>query len=128
MRLARGISCPQCQGHVTSTRTFRAGSLQNKATGAQCNSTTPTLHPMPVPVRTPSPAPLFPPLTVGEVDAARTSAWYDTFEDITFAASIVDIDGLGEREAFLEVGSAAVSELTPQWLHSDSIFMPEDDE
>ncbi|TXT08823.1 hypothetical protein VHUM_02951 [Vanrija humicola] len=70
---------------------------------------------MPVPVRTPSPAPLlFPPLTVGEVDAARTSAWYDTFEDITFTSTIVDIDALGEREAFLE------------WLHSDSIFMPED--
>ncbi|KAL1405873.1 hypothetical protein Q8F55_007552 [Vanrija albida] len=71
---------------------------------------------MPVPVRAPSPAPLFPPLTVGEVDAARTSAWYETFEDITFAASVVDIDALGEHDAFVE------------WLHSDSIFMPEDDE
>ncbi|KLT43776.1 D123-domain-containing protein [Cutaneotrichosporon oleaginosum] len=68
---------------------------------------------MPVPTST-TPPPLFPPLTRAEVDAARTSAWYDVFEDLTTPATIISVDALGERAAFLE------------WIESDSIFIPED--
>lgn len=68
---------------------------------------------MPVPTSTAEP-PLFPLLTVAEVDAARTSSWYETFEDLTTPATVISIDELGERAAFLE------------WLDSESIFIPED--
>ncbi|BEI85623.1 hypothetical protein CcaverHIS002_0510240 [Cutaneotrichosporon cavernicola] len=68
---------------------------------------------MPVPTST-APPPLFPTLTRSEVDAARTSAWYDTFEDLTTPATVINIDALDERAAFLE------------WIESDSIFIPED--
>lgn len=57
---------------------------------------------MPVPVNTADP-PLFPTLTRPEVDAARTSAWYETFEDLTIPSTVVSVDALGERKAFLEV-------------------------
>lgn len=68
---------------------------------------------MPVPTSTSSP-PLLPPLTRADIDAARTSAWYDTFEDLTTPATVISIDALGERPAFLE------------WIESESIFIPED--
>ncbi|GMK59696.1 hypothetical protein CspeluHIS016_0803020 [Cutaneotrichosporon spelunceum] len=68
---------------------------------------------MPVPTSTTTP-PLFPILTRSEVDSARTSAWYEIFEDLTTPATVISIDALGERAAFLE------------WIESDSIFIPED--
>ena len=58
---------------------------------------------MPVAIPTPTPLPLFPPMTRAQVEAARTSAWYPVFRRITLATTIIDLDSLGEREAFLEV-------------------------
>ncbi len=57
---------------------------------------------MPVPVTTTA-VPLFPPLTRMAVDAARTSSWHETFEDLTAPAVVIDLDTLGERDAFVEV-------------------------
>jgi hypothetical protein len=66
---------------------------------------------MPVPTSTTPPV-VFPTLTRAEVDAARTSAWYDTFEDLTTPATIISVDELGERAAFLEVSYAPLEKLT----------------
>ncbi|WVQ84406.1 hypothetical protein IAT38_006558 [Cryptococcus sp. DSM 104549] len=68
---------------------------------------------MPIPTPPPTDFPLFPTLTRAQIDAARTSAWYETFEDITAPATVIDLRELGEEEAFLE------------WLEADSIFLPE---
>lgn len=68
---------------------------------------------MPVPVPNSSPPPLFPELTRAKVNAALTSSWLETFEDLTAPTTIISIDDLGERDAFLK------------WLRSDSIFLPE---
>ncbi|OCF37012.1 cytoplasmic protein [Kwoniella heveanensis BCC8398] len=59
---------------------------------------------------------IFPILTREQIDAARTSEWIDTFEDISFESTIIDLAALGEEEAFL------------QWLEEDSIFLPEGSE
>ena len=58
---------------------------------------------MPIPTPTPSPIPLFPSLTREHIDGTRTSAWYLPFRSITIPSIIIDLDQLGEREAFLEV-------------------------
>jgi len=71
---------------------------------------------MPVPVPPSTPLPLFPPLTRAQVDGARTSAWHELFHDVTADAHIIDLQELGERDAFLE------------WIESDSIFLPEGSE
>ncbi|WVW85072.1 hypothetical protein I302_107108 [Kwoniella bestiolae CBS 10118] len=72
---------------------------------------------MPIPIPTSSEeAELFPTLTRAQIDSARTSAWYDTFEDITFDSTVIDLAGLGEEEEFLH------------WLEADSIFLPEGSE
>lgn len=63
---------------------------------------------MPVPVKTPEPVTVYPALKKANIDAARTSAWYDTFEDLTIPSTFVDIEALGEREAFLDVSEVAV--------------------
>lgn len=62
-----------------------------------------------MPVPTPSSSrfypepPLFPPLTVGQIEAARLSAWYDTFEDLTIPSTVIDLESIGEKDLFLEV-------------------------
>ncbi|KAL0240680.1 hypothetical protein I308_106479 [Cryptococcus tetragattii IND107] len=71
---------------------------------------------MPVPALLSQVYTLFPTLTREQIDAARTSAWYDTFADITFPAKFIDLKELGEEEEFL------------RWLESDSIFLPEGSE
>lgn len=62
---------------------------------------------MPVPTASssrPPPEPfLFPSLTVGEIDAARLSAWYDKFEDLTIPTTVIDLESIGEKELFLQV-------------------------
>lgn len=62
---------------------------------------------MPVPV--PTDAPIFPPLVRADVDAARTSSWLDTFEDLTFPTTVISIDDLGERDDFLAVSQPGCS-------------------
>lgn len=64
---------------------------------------------MPVPITASAPAPLFPPITKKSVDAARTSSWHEIFEDITAPAVVIDLEELGEREAFTEVSLPPVS-------------------
>lgn len=59
---------------------------------------------MPVSLPPEGPTSLLPPLTREQVDAARTSAWHERFEDITAPAVIINLDELGERDAFLKVG------------------------
>ena len=59
---------------------------------------------MPIAVPHPTSHPVFPSLTCADVDLARTSAWYPTFQHLTISSTIIDIDLLGEREAFFEVG------------------------
>ncbi|ORX37070.1 D123-domain-containing protein [Kockovaella imperatae] len=72
---------------------------------------------MPVPIRQVEHEPeVFPLLTRSEVDATRTSAWYETFEDLTIPSRIIDLETLGEEEAFRD------------WLNGDSIFLPQDSE
>ncbi|KAK8858893.1 hypothetical protein IAR55_003124 [Kwoniella newhampshirensis] len=71
---------------------------------------------MPIPTPPAISFDLFPTLTRAQIDAARTSAWYDTFEDLTFPAIVIDVASLGEDEAFIH------------WLESDSIFLPEGSE
>ncbi|OXG26247.1 cytoplasmic protein [Cryptococcus neoformans Bt120] len=71
---------------------------------------------MPVPTQLNQVYTLFPTLTREQIDAARTSAWYDTFADITFPAKFIDLKELGEEEEFL------------RWLEADSIFLPEGSE
>ncbi|KIR32126.1 cytoplasmic protein [Cryptococcus deuterogattii MMRL2647] len=62
---------------------------------------------MPVPTLLNQVDTLFPTLTREQIDAARTSAWYDTFADITFPAKFIDIKELGEEEEFLRVSTGA---------------------
>lgn len=111
---------------------------------------------MPVPISTDATPELFPPLTRAQVDAARTSAWEELFHDVTAPVTIVDLQVLGEREAFLEVSgersrgerrseglsvggeleapkikigshlSDVVLQAHTQWLDGESIFLPED--
>nr|XP_018261999.1 cytoplasmic protein [Kwoniella dejecticola CBS 10117]OBR84157.1 cytoplasmic protein [Kwoniella dejecticola CBS 10117] len=68
---------------------------------------------MPIPIPQQMDLELFPTLTKSQIDAARTSAWYDTFEDITFPSTVIDLAELGEESNFLH------------WLEADSIFLPE---
>jgi hypothetical protein len=58
---------------------------------------------MPIPTPTMAEQPIFPTLTPAQIDATRTSAWLSTFEEITPKTSIVDLDNVGEKDAFLEV-------------------------
>lgn len=62
---------------------------------------------MPVPTLLNQVYTLFPTLTREQIDAARTSAWYDTFADITFPAKFIDLKELGEEEEFLRVSTGA---------------------
>lgn len=66
-----------------------------------------TLREMPVPTQLNQVYTLFPTLTREQIDAARTSAWYDTFADITFPAKFIDLRELGEEEEFLRVSSGS---------------------
>jgi hypothetical protein len=40
---------------------------------------------------------------VDQIDAMRTSSWYQTFIEITPKASFINMDSIGEKAAFLEV-------------------------
>ncbi|WVO18590.1 hypothetical protein L204_106309 [Cryptococcus depauperatus] len=71
---------------------------------------------MPVPSPPSQEFELFPALTRSQIDASRTSAWYETFADITTPATIIDLESLGEEEEFM------------RWLEADSIFLPEGSE
>ncbi|WVQ96245.1 hypothetical protein IAU59_003349 [Kwoniella sp. CBS 9459] len=71
---------------------------------------------MPIPAPIQQAFDLFPYLTRRQIDAARTSEWIETFEDISFESTIIDLASLGEEQAFL------------QWLEEDSIFLPEGSE
>lgn len=62
---------------------------------------------MPIALPEPISHTLFPSLSRAQVDAARTSAWYPLFRDNTIASTIIDLEDLGERDAFLEVSSRA---------------------
>jgi len=59
---------------------------------------------MPIPIPDQPEPSLFPILTVQQIDAARLSSWYETFEDLTIPSTIIDLDQLGEKEAFMRVG------------------------
>lgn len=61
--------------------------------------------PIPIPNQADTTPPVFPSLTREQIDAARTPSWYDTFEDITIPSTIIDLDELGEKEAFLDVSA-----------------------
>jgi len=58
---------------------------------------------MPIPIPTNPEPPLFPSLSVDHIDAARLSAWYETFQDLTIPSTIIDLEELGEKEAFIQV-------------------------
>jgi hypothetical protein len=59
--------------------------------------------PIPTPTQPADSPPVFPQLTREQIDASRVSSWYDTFEDITIPSTVIDLDEIGEKEAFLEV-------------------------
>jgi len=81
---------------------------------------------MPIPIPTNPEPPLFPSLTVDQIDAARLSAWYETFQDLTIPSTIIDLEELGEKEAFIQVRfpNNYIYRADEQWLDSESIFMP----
>ena len=60
---------------------------------------------MPVPTPPSVNHALFPTLKADQIDAMRTSSWYDTFIEITPKSSFIDLDTIGEKAAFLEVCS-----------------------
>lgn len=65
------------------------------------------INKMPVPTsssaRSDEAPPLFPALTIEQVDAALTSRWYDKFEDLTIKSTIINLDSIGEKDVFLKV-------------------------
>ena len=81
---------------------------------------------MPIPIPTNPEPPLFPSLTMDQIDAARLSAWYDTFQDLTIPSTIIDLEELGEKEAFIQVSppNLSMGGANEKWLDSESIFMP----
>ena len=63
---------------------------------------------MPVPMAVDGSTPeSLPKLSKAQIDATRTSSWYETFEDLTIPTKIVDVAELGEDKAFLEVSRGA---------------------
>jgi hypothetical protein len=58
---------------------------------------------MPIPTPIQADPPLFSSLTVQQIDAARLSSWYETFQDLTIPSTIIDLDVIGEKEAFIQV-------------------------
>jgi len=58
---------------------------------------------MPVPTPQAIDYPMFPLLSREQIDATRTSSWYETFVEITPKATFIDLDQLGEKTAFLDV-------------------------
>lgn len=46
---------------------------------------------------------LFPTIPKLHIDAARLSSWYPLFRRVTFPTTIIDLDALGEKDAFLQV-------------------------
>jgi hypothetical protein len=58
---------------------------------------------MPIPIPTNPEPPLFPSLKVDQIDAARLSAWYETFQDLTIPSTIIDLEEIGEKDAFIQV-------------------------
>lgn len=61
---------------------------------------------MPIPVHTRPDPPLFPTLSVQQIDAARLSSWYHTFEDLTIPSTVIDLEEIGEKETFIKVSSS----------------------
>lgn len=93
-----------------------SGMIHGDACSHLCFSLRPYRPIMPVPVPPAGPAVTFPTLTRENIDAARTSQWLDKFEDITANATVIDIDALGERDAFLKVGRR-------QWSWAASLML-----
>jgi len=60
---------------------------------------------MPIPIHTRPDPPLFPTLSVQQIDAARLSSWYHTFEDLTIPSTVIDLGEIGEKETFIKVNS-----------------------
>ena len=58
--------------------------------------------PVPTAVNASPPDPL-PTLSRAQIEATRTSAWYDKFEDLTIPTRVIDIGELDEDQALLEV-------------------------
>jgi hypothetical protein len=58
---------------------------------------------MPIPTHTGPEPSVFPSLTIAQIDAARTSAWYHIFEDLTIPSIIINLKELGEKDLFLQV-------------------------
>jgi hypothetical protein len=58
---------------------------------------------MPIPIPTYPEPQLFPALSRDQIDSARLSTWYETFEDLTIPSTIIDLDELGERDLFMQV-------------------------
>jgi len=81
---------------------------------------------MPIPIPTSPEPPLFPSLTVDQIDAARLSSWYETFQDLTIPSTIIDLEELGEKDAFIQVRVPTSLHIRAngKWLDSESIFMP----
>jgi hypothetical protein len=67
---------------------------------------------MPIPIPTRPDPPLFPHLSVQQIDAARLSHWYDTFLDLTIPSTVIDLEEIGEKETFIKVRLASFSVLT----------------
>jgi hypothetical protein len=59
--------------------------------------------PVPIPSSQDQEPSLFPEIPRSQIDAARLSSWYPLFRRLTFPTTIIDLDKLGEKEAFLEV-------------------------
>lgn len=58
---------------------------------------------MPIPTSPNIDHPLFPTLSVDQIDAMHTSSWYQTFIEITPKATFIDLESTGEKTPFLEV-------------------------
>jgi hypothetical protein len=61
--------------------------------------------PVPAPAASQADCPLFPNPPKTDIDAARLSSWYPLFRRLTFPSTVIDLDAIGEKGAFLEVST-----------------------
>lgn len=65
--------------------------------------------PVPVPSAEPVDLPLFPRSTKESIDAARLSSWFPLFRRVTIPSTVIDLDEIGEKEAFLDVSWSSLA-------------------
>jgi hypothetical protein len=58
---------------------------------------------MPIPIPSGPDPEIFPLLSQAQIDAARLSAWYPTFEDLTIESIVIDLEQVGEKDQFISV-------------------------